>query len=94
MIGSRFPQEPPAVVIDLGIRLDSRFAIVKKVSAEEAHIRGLIGWCHTHRQPYPTWMTGPVQYLGFPYGHREQLLCRLNTRWRDGEDPGPYDKDL
>lgn len=94
MIGSRFPQEPPAVVIDLGIHLGTWFAITKKGSPVEANRRSLIGWCHTHHQPYPVWMNGPVQYLGFPYGHREQLLCRLNTRWRDGEDPGPYDKDL
>lgn len=94
MIGSPFPMEAPPVVIDLGIHLETWFGIARKVSAEEAHRRSLISWCLTHQQPYPTWMSGPVQYLGFPYGHREQLLCRLNTRWRDGQDPGPYDKDL
>lgn len=94
MTGSCFPQVAPAVVIDLGIHLDTRFGVTRKVSREESNRRDLIGWCLTHHQPYPTWMTGPVELLGFPYGHREQLLCRLNTRWRDGQDPGPYDRHL
>lgn len=57
--------------------------------------RSLISWCLTHDQPYPVWMDGaPLGHLGFPYGEREQLLCRLNTRWRDGQDPGEYDPRL
>ena len=41
------PLEASPVVIDLGIRLGTRFAISRKVSPEEANRRGHIEWCLT-----------------------------------------------